>query len=176
MSVTPWSKQKHTWCHHCDQAHGAYQMTAVYELQLARLEEELARLRNRAIARPLSDEELRRVVQLVAQYREIGSLRDGDLAEFRTLINRHRGAGGIPDDPEWDGTDAAHPAYWRGEEDGVKSAMWKITEILDHGARGGAYSLPEVQRVVDRIDGMRNELESLRKLVTQLANTESTRR
>ena len=37
----------------------------------------------------------------------------------------------IEDNPFWDGTDAAHPAYWRGQDDA--SAIWavKLTEWLD---------------------------------------------
>lgn len=35
------------------------------------------------------------------------------------------------DDPELDGTDFAHPAYWRGYERAVETACYKINEILD---------------------------------------------
>ena len=30
------------------------------------------------------------------------------------------------DNPEWDGTDGAHPAWWRGQEDGVKGAVTRL--------------------------------------------------
>jgi len=35
------------------------------------------------------------------------------------------------DHPECDGTDAAHPAYWRGHDHAVATICLKITEILD---------------------------------------------
>ena len=42
--------------------------------------------------------------------------------------------------PEWDGTDAAHPCYWRGQDDGargmqrklVKEHLLQITELRAH--------------------------------------------
>lgn len=36
-----------------------------------------------------------------------------------------------PDDPECDGTDAAHPAYWRGHDHAVAVLCQKVAEILD---------------------------------------------
>ena len=44
------------------------------------------------------------------------------------------------DDPELDGTDGAHPAWWRGQAAGVESAAREISEILvypTHGLSGG---------------------------------------
>lgn len=35
------------------------------------------------------------------------------------------------DHPECDGTDAAHPAYWRGHDHAVAVLCQKVTEILD---------------------------------------------
>lgn len=37
----------------------------------------------------------------------------------------------LRDNPEFDGTDAAHPAWWRGEDHGLRVACAKINEILD---------------------------------------------
>ena len=37
----------------------------------------------------------------------------------------------MPDDPEADCTDFAHPAWWRGEKYGVREAVRKVNEILD---------------------------------------------
>jgi len=37
----------------------------------------------------------------------------------------------IPDNPEFDGTDGAHPAWWRGCDDGVFSTVRCINGILD---------------------------------------------
>jgi len=37
----------------------------------------------------------------------------------------------IVDNPEFDGTDGAHPAYWRGHDQAVAGLCQRITEILD---------------------------------------------
>lgn len=41
-----------------------------------------------------------------------------------------------PDTEEADGTDAAHPAYWRGEKDGADSIVRRLTQDLDEGKHG----------------------------------------
>lgn len=38
---------------------------------------------------------------------------------------------GYVDDPDNDGTDFAHPAFWRGVDDGVRGAVMRIREVLD---------------------------------------------
>jgi len=35
------------------------------------------------------------------------------------------------DDPEWDATDAAHPAWWRGSDYGVEKAVKAINNMMD---------------------------------------------
>ena len=40
------------------------------------------------------------------------------------------------DNPEYDGTDGAHPAWWRGEGDGVVGAVKRIREVLAGDIRG----------------------------------------
>lgn len=40
------------------------------------------------------------------------------------------------DDPQWDGTDAAHPAWWRGERRGVEGACMRIEQALGGGPGG----------------------------------------
>jgi hypothetical protein len=37
----------------------------------------------------------------------------------------------IPDDPEADGTDNAHPAFWRGQDDGVRGATMRIMQAIE---------------------------------------------
>jgi Arc/MetJ family transcription regulator len=43
------------------------------------------------------------------------------------------------DDAQWDGTDAAHPAWWRGHDDGSRGMaekLWEhIVELVDAGQR-----------------------------------------
>ena len=48
------------------------------------------------------------------------------------------------DNPEWDGTDGAHPAWWRGQEDGVKGAVMRVREALEgnEGAMAGKCQEP----------------------------------
>jgi hypothetical protein len=45
---------------------------------------------------------------------------------------------GPPDDPDWDATDWAHPAWWRGEEHGIGMTVLLVTEMLD-GEDDGAW-------------------------------------
>jgi hypothetical protein len=37
----------------------------------------------------------------------------------------------MTDDPEYDGTDAAHPAWWRGHDQTVQAMCHQINRILD---------------------------------------------
>lgn len=46
-------------------------------------------------------------------------------------------------DPQWDGTDAAHPAWWRGSDRGCEAATQILTDALNgkddgHGVIGHA--------------------------------------
>lgn len=47
---------------------------------------------------------------------------------------------GMVDDPECDGTDAAHPAWWRGHVQSCAMACAKINEILDGKDDGAGVS------------------------------------
>lgn len=42
-----------------------------------------------------------------------------------------------PDNAAWDATDAAHPAWWRGQEHGVRSACRRMAQVLDGQDDGG---------------------------------------
>ena len=46
----------------------------------------------------------------------------------------------IPDDPELDATDGAHPAWWRGHDHAVKGLCQKINEIFDGKDNGQGVS------------------------------------
>ena len=37
----------------------------------------------------------------------------------------------ILDDPEADGTDDAHPAFWRGQDDGVRGAVMRMMQAIE---------------------------------------------
>lgn len=41
----------------------------------------------------------------------------------------------LRDDPECDGTDAAHPAWWRGNEAGVEGAVREMSRVLSGECR-----------------------------------------
>lgn len=63
-------------------------------------------------------------------------------AENRTLRSR------AADDPEMDGTDFAHPAWWRGQADGVEKVAVQLgiaLDGLDDG--GGVLAHPGIERV-----------------------------
>lgn len=61
-------------------------------------------------------------------------------------------AGALPDDPELDGTDGAHPAWWRGQSDGVDGACARIEAAID-GMDSGAGVLGN-----DRLEKLRRKL------------------
>lgn len=46
------------------------------------------------------------------------------------------------DDPEWDGTDTAHPAWWRGHDSSCQQFCREINEILDGKPMGGTCREP----------------------------------
>ena len=63
------------------------------------------------------------------------------------------------DDPQWDATDAAHPAWWRGNDHGVAAVVQIINGTLDGkppGTYGSADLTSAIRRVAEaRADGMR---------------------
>ena len=57
-----------------------------------------------------------------------------------------------PDDPTADGTDFAHPAFWRGEESSMNAAVYWIERILDGRDKAeGTMGDAGLQRVRRRI-------------------------
>lgn len=64
------------------------------------------------------------------------------------------------DNPFWDCTDGAHPAWWRGEEYGCKAIVrivnkWLDTDTLDEMMAGT--SQPEIQALKERIHDLRTK-------------------
>ncbi len=55
------------------------------------------------------------------------------------------------DDPEWDGTDAAHPAWWRGNDAGYRSITRMIEGILDGTYDGSGVSAEPWESVKQRL-------------------------
>jgi hypothetical protein len=66
------------------------------------------------------------------------------------------------DNPFWDCTPGAHPAWWRGEEYGAKSMIRLVNKWLDAPLKdldkGTGY--PEVQALKERIRDLRTKRES----------------
>jgi hypothetical protein len=48
----------------------------------------------------------------------------------------------VADDPKMDGTDAAHPAWWRGHDNGVIGAVASVARVLDTGEVTGTCGEP----------------------------------
>lgn len=58
----------------------------------------------------------------------------------------------IDDNPFWDATDAAHPAWWRGNDAGVQAVVERLTRTLDGGDTGsGVFGYPPLTKLRDRI-------------------------
>jgi hypothetical protein len=67
-------------------------------------------------------------------------------------------------DPLLDGTDFAHPAYWRGQESGVDGACMRIEEVLDGKYSGaGVIAHPRLEKLVRRLDRMMGEKKVTKK-------------
>ena len=63
------------------------------------------------------------------------------------------------DNPFWDCTDGAHPAWWRGQEYGCKATVrivnkW-LDQTLDDMMKGA--SQPEIQALKERIHDLRTK-------------------
>lgn len=65
----------------------------------------------------------------------------------------------LDDDPDLDGTDAAHPAWWRGQEAGFDGAMGMIEKALTERP-AGVISNERWQALRERIYAMANRSRS----------------
>lgn len=57
----------------------------------------------------------------------------------------------LPDDPETDGTDAAHPAWWRGQERGVDGAAQSILNVIAKGRADGTAGSKLLQQAREQV-------------------------
>lgn len=88
-------------------------------------------------------------VTLLGQARELVA----DVHEGVPLSPTRRGVG---DDTMWDGTDFAHPAWWRGHDDGAAGVIREVEKILDEDPRAaGVYGSERLQRIRERIHALR---------------------
>lgn len=67
----------------------------------------------------------------------------------------------VMDYSDADGTDAAHPAWWRGYDHGVASTMQIINRILDGGRDGGTFGYRPLEELANRIGALRSPLVSV---------------
>lgn len=68
------------------------------------------------------------------------------------------------DDPEWDGTDAAHPAWWRGNDAGCEGTAMQLERHLDGPtAHCGDYGSETMNRVAGRILALRRVTTELQR-------------
>jgi hypothetical protein len=62
------------------------------------------------------------------------------------------------DDPETDATDAAHPAWWRGNHSGSLGVTRALAKILKDG-KIGVFAHPEVEDLALKIDELRKHAQ-----------------
>lgn len=87
-------------------------------------------------------------------------------AEIKVLYEeRERG-----DNPEWDCTDGAHPAWWRGERYSYLKFCERVTEFLDGKGFAGKGHV-EIERIKRRIENMLVEAKSAENMNGLLIKT-----
>lgn len=69
------------------------------------------------------------------------------------------------DDPSWDGTDAAHPAWWRGNDAGVDGAVMVIEKVLSGEEPRGFVNHKRLQQLRLRVAALVSD-----KLLQSLEN------
>lgn len=65
---------------------------------------------------------------------------------------------------ECDGTDGAHPAFWRGQEDGVWGACMRIRQALE-GGDGMRLGNPELRAVCKEVAKLKHRCDELENKV-----------
>lgn len=67
------------------------------------------------------------------------------------------------DDPSFDATDAAHPAWWRGHDHGALKIALTLLAVARDGRKGGTFAGPAVETAAKEIELLRSRLEALAK-------------
>lgn len=78
---------------------------------------------------------------------------EAEIAELRAAVRQ--------DDPECDGTDAAHPAWWRGMDHGVVATIAGVKRILDGEDDGRGVASEPWESLRRRLLVMVKKLEGL---------------
>jgi hypothetical protein len=96
-----------------------------------------------------------------AATREAEALKTEAVAWRDTAIGWENQAEALRDDPQWDATDAAHPAWWRGHDHTTAVFCHQATEILD-GKEPGGVSQEPWETLRRRLWALREEVGRLR--------------
>lgn len=65
----------------------------------------------------------------------------------------------IADNPFWDATDVAHPAWWRGDDHGCAVTVERLNAILDGKDDGhGGFGYEPLERLRRRLLALRRQL------------------
>lgn len=91
--------------------------------------------------------------------RENAELRDM-IAEVQRACDKARSAQAY-DNPELDGTDGAHPAWWRGDEHGTEMVMREVNKWLDGAPVKGSYGSQRLNEMRERVSDLRGALNLL---------------
>jgi hypothetical protein len=81
------------------------------------------------------------------------------------------------DDPLFDATDGAHPAWWRGHDDGVRGATERVVDALEKPPSKGVVGYAPLQLVIEDIHRLRNissaDKETIGKLEAEVAELQA---
>jgi len=70
----------------------------------------------------------------------------------------------LRDDPQWDGTDAAHPAWWRGEKYGAWEATRLIADVLSGKNKCTGRMNEQIEIVRDSVFKLKQERDELKEI------------
>lgn len=74
------------------------------------------------------------------------------------------------DNPEWDGTDAAHPAWWRGNDAGVAATVRILADAMDGKDNGrGVIGYAPLEALRRRVIAVRSARQSALDEAAQIA-------
>lgn len=78
-----------------------------------------------------------------------------DIARAAYAELKRQGQINIPDNPDLDATDGAHPAWWRGEEYGARSVVREMLKVLTEPRHNGKFSSSEMNELREKIWALR---------------------
>jgi hypothetical protein len=96
------------------------------------------------------------LVYLIAQKASVGLKAEEELKELDTIV------AGATDNPEDDGTDAAHPAWWRGHDQATVATCNALADVLNRGGNLGTFADPTMQALAERITTLQRRYRELK--------------